>query len=108
MKTGKYILIMVGLMTVLALSGCGNSCEKSAAQRRWDRAIEQARIDAANLSIQQGNLEYARVLLEEIAKSDSPFVDDAAVALNELKLVTEQFVQARLGQDPTAEISLLN
>lgn len=104
MKLKHYILIATAALVVLSVTGCSESHHQAAAERRWDRVMAQARIDAANESIEQGRLAYARALLQEISESDSAFSDEAAEALDRLRLVTEQFAQIR-GMDGMSELN---
>lgn len=108
MKSGyKFILTALAILILLSLAGCSEASREEAAHRRWDRTLEQARIEAAQLSIEQGRLAYARALLEELVDSNSAFSDEAAEALVQIRLVTEQFAQARLGESDKDE-SLMN
>jgi hypothetical protein len=64
--------------------------------------IEKARIDAALESIEQGRLQYAIHILEELIESDSAFSEQARELLKELTSARQEIAKARLGDDMTA------
>jgi len=98
MRYKKYILVTAAVFVVLALAGCSESSNRvSSAERRWDRAMEKARIEAAQQSIEQGRLQYAIRLLEDLVESDSAFADQARQILEQLKTATQEIAQARAG-----------
>lgn len=57
--------------------------------------MEKARIEAAQESIEQGRLEYAVRLLEDLAESDSAFAAQAKQILEQLKAARQEIAQAR-------------
>jgi Tfp pilus assembly protein PilF len=92
----KIILIAATAIAILSLAGCGESSNRvSSAQRRWDRVMEKARIEAAQQSIEQGRLEYGVRLLEDLIESDSVFAGQARQILAELKAAKQEIAQAR-------------
>jgi len=96
MSQNKIILIAVTALVVLSLTGCGESSSRaSSAQRRWDRVMEKARIEAAQQGIEQGRLEYAVRLLEDLIESDSAFAAQAKEILEQLKAAKQEIAQAR-------------
>ena len=100
MKWQNYILLVIVLGAVL-LCGCTESRTR-VAERRWDRVIEKARIDAALESIEQGRLQYAIHILEELIESDSAFSEQAKRLLKELTSARQEIAKARLSDDMTA------
>ena len=95
MNSKHYILFAVVLGLVIVLTGCGECSRSRSAQRRWDRAIEQARIDAAMQSIEEGRLQYAIRILEDLVESGSAFSDQAENILKELRVATQRVAAAR-------------
>lgn len=96
MAQKKIILIAAAALVVLSLAGCGESSNRtSSAERRWDRVMEKARIEAAQQSIEQGRLEYAIRLLEDLVESDSAFAAQAKQILEQLKAASKEIAQAR-------------
>ena len=78
------------------MTGCSESNNRiSSAERRWERVMEKARIEAAQESIEQGRLEYAVRLLEDLAESDSAFAAQAKQILEQLKAARQEIAQAR-------------
>ena len=99
-KWQNYILLVIVLSAVL-LCGCTETRVRTA-EKRWDRVIEKARIDAALESIEQGRLQYAIYILEELIESDSAFSEEAKRLLKELTTARQEIAKARLSDDMTA------
>lgn len=57
--------------------------------------MEQARIDAARQSIDEGRLQYAIRILEDLVESGSAFSDQAEAILKELRAATQRVANAR-------------
>ena len=95
MKFKKYILLAVLLSVVLLQVGCNGTTRTQVAHRRFDRVMEQARIDAALESIERGRLQYAIRLLEDLVESGSAFAPQAEEILKDLRLATQQMAIAR-------------
>lgn len=96
MSHKQFILITVAALVVVSLAGCAESNSRpSAAQRRWDRVMEKARMEAAQQSIEQGRLQYAIRLLEDLVESESAFSEQAKQILEQLKVATQEIAQAR-------------
>ena len=96
MTCQKYILTAVVALVALSLAGCSETSNRSSfAEQRWDRAMEKARIEAAQLSIEQGRLEYAVRLLEDLIHSNSAFAEQARQILSQLKTAKQEIAQAR-------------
>lgn len=105
----QFILITMVVLVMLSLAGCGESNRSIGANRRWQRVLEQARLDAAMQSIEQGRLEYAIRLLEDLIESESAFTERAKQILVELRAVTQEFAQVRaMYKTETKEQSILN
>ena len=95
MKFKKYILLAVLLSVVLLQVGCNGTTRTQVAHRRFDRVMEQARIDAALESIERGRLQYSIRLLEDLVESGSAFAPQAEEILKDLRLATQQMAIAR-------------
>lgn len=67
MKSRNLILLMTVLSMVISLTGCSNSARQEAAERRWQKTIDQARIEAAEISIEEGQMGKARKILEDLS-----------------------------------------
>lgn len=92
----KFILIMLTVFIVLLLVGCGENARMAGAQRRYQRMLENVRMEAAQESIKQGRLDYAIILLEDLADSDSAFADQAREMLDQLRAARQKVAQARI------------
>ena len=108
MKSKNYILLAVVLCVVLLQFGCSESARTQSAQRRFDRVMEQARIDAALEGIEQGRLQYAIRILEDLIESGSVFSDRAKVILRELRFATKQLAAARIADAGTDNLTAIN
>jgi Tfp pilus assembly protein PilF len=107
MAQKKIILIAAGALAVLSLAGCGESSSRvSSTQRRWDRVMEKARLEAAQQGIEQGRLEYAVRLLEDLIESDSAFAEQAKQILAELKAAKQEIAQARAASASSSNVKL--
>ena len=96
MRYKRHILVIAAAFVVLALTGCSESNNRtSSAERRWGRAMEKARIEAAQQSIEQGRLQYAIRLLEDLVESDSAFSAQAKQILDQLRTARQEIAQAR-------------
>ncbi|MEN8126618.1 MAG: hypothetical protein ABFR90_02315 [Planctomycetota bacterium] len=94
-KNSILVAVIVLLLLVL-FTGCGESNIRTAsAHRRFNRVMEQARIDTALESIEQGRLQYAIYLLEDLIESNSAFAGQARQILDELKAARQEIAQAR-------------
>ena len=107
MNRNNYILLAVLLCVVLLQVGCRESARTQSAYRKFDRVMEQARIDAALESIEQGRLQYAIYILEDLIESGSAFSDQAEVTLAELKFATKQFAEARIADSVMGDITAI-
>lgn len=94
MKTQKMILVLMAVTLVLCVTGCFENNRQEAAQLRWQNTIDQARLEAAQASIEHGQLAYAQKVLEDV-KSDSDCADDARQMLSELKFASTQLALVR-------------
>lgn len=107
MKNGHtIILIAVAILVLLSLLGCSETSRKAAAERRWDRTLERARLEAAQAGIKEGRLAYARHILEDCIESQSSCAEQAAAILAELQKTEQQIAQARL--NTSADQSRIN
>ena len=108
MKCKSYILLAVVLCVVLLQVGCTESARSQSAHRRFDRMMEQARIDAALEGIEQGRLQYAIRILEDLIESGSAFSDQAEEILAELQFATKQLAEARIAKVDTQDLAVIN
>ena len=95
MNRKNYILLAVVLCVVLLQVGCSESDRTQSAHRKFERIMEQARIDAALEGIEQGRLQYAIRILEDLIESGSAFSDQAEAILKDLQFATQQLAMAR-------------
>ena len=98
-RFNTHILLAVVLSVLLLQVGCSESSRTQNAQRSFDRVMEQARMDAALESIQQGRLEYAIRLLEYVSQSDSALSEQAKEILKDLRFATQQMAMARENEE---------
>ena len=70
--------------------------------------MEQARIDAALESIEQGRLQYAIHILEDLIESGSAFSDQAEAILKELRFATKQLADARIADTALDDLTATN
>ena len=108
MNRKNYILLAVVLCVVLLQFGCGESVRTQSAHRRFDHMLEQARIDAALESIEQGRLQYAIRILEDLIESGSAFSDQAEAILKELRFATQQMALARNADAALDDLTAIN
>ena len=109
MKRFKIHILLAVVSSVLLLQvGCSESVRTQSAERRFDRVMEQARMDAAMESIQQGRLEYAIRLLEYVAQSNSALSEQAKGILKDLKFATQQMAMAREEEVVPTTLAKLN
>lgn len=70
MRKLTTIMVLIAAAVVLtAVSGCSCNNKQSAAEARWERTMESARLDAARQSLAQGRYEYAKRVLEPCVNS---------------------------------------
>ena len=67
MNKKDIILLLAIAAVVFLLSGCTETSRKDAAERRWQRTIDQARIEAAETSFERGDVGYAKKILEDLS-----------------------------------------
>ena len=108
MKRKNYILLAVVLCIVLLQVGCSESARTQSAERRFDCMLEQARIDAALEGIEQGRLQYAIRILEDLIESGSAFSDQAEAILAELQFATKQLAEARIADANLDDLTAIN
>ena len=108
MKCKNYILLAVVLCVVLLQVGCSESARTRSAHRRFDRVMEQARIDAALEGIEQGRLQYAILILEDLVESGSEFSGQAEEILKELRIATKQLAEARIADAALDDLTAIN
>lgn len=63
--THKKVITIIAFVSVLmAVSGCTESSRKESAQLKWQRTMNQARLEAAQQSLEEGRLVYAERILK--------------------------------------------
>ena len=108
MKTYRVLFLTLAAVFVLMLAGCQEGAQTASAQRRWDRVMEQARIEAAQESIDQGRLAYAKRILEDMVKSNSDFADQARQLLELVESLNQQFAAARTIDTHSTDQTVVN
>ena len=108
MKLKQSIFIMLAVLVVLALVGCGENARMASAHRRYHRMLEQARMEAAQESIEQGRFEYAIALLEDLVETDSAFADQAREMLDQLRTTRKEVAQASMDVSAGLGVIVLN
>jgi Tfp pilus assembly protein PilF len=94
MKTKNYILVIVAVAMALTLTGCFENTRQENAELRWQKTIDQARLEAAQMSIEKGQLTYAQKILEDVSDT-SVVAEDARQILAQLQVANVQLAQAR-------------
>ena len=97
----KMMTIITVVLLVTVVSGCGSGSRKHSAQLRWERTMDQARVEAARQSFEEGRLVYAERVLKECRQcSDpkSPLAGEAQQILAKVQLENERYAAA--GQLP--------
>ena len=84
MNLRKIIMVVIAVCVVVSLTGCTETARRDAAQQRWQKTIDQARLEAARQSIEQGKLTYAQKVLEDVS-CDSTVADNARQMLAQLQ-----------------------
>ena len=102
------IMVLLAALVVLPLVGCSQNARMAGAQRRYQRLMEQTHMEAAQESIQQGRLDYAILLLEELIASDSVYADQAREMLVELRQAQQKVAQARFTNTEGLALTMLN
>ena len=68
----NIIIIFAAALMLTVVSGCLDSSRKESAQLRWQQTMDQARLKAAEQSLDQGQLVYARRILRECDQCSDP------------------------------------
>jgi len=87
MNLQKLIMVVIAVCVVASLTGCTETARRQAAEQRWQKTIDQARLEAARQSIEQGKLTYAQKILEDIS-GDSTALDNARQMLAQMETTT--------------------
>jgi|GEM_PF-1752542 len=70
LSTVKTTFVAVMVLVVVALTGCDmKAAYQQSAEQRWQKTIEQAKLDYARQYIEQGNYQHARLLLDPLVES---------------------------------------
>jgi Tfp pilus assembly protein PilF len=77
-------MVVIAVCVVVLLTGCTETARRDAAQQRWQKTIDQARLEAARQSIEEGKLTYAQKILEDVS-CDSIAADNARQMLAQLQ-----------------------
>jgi len=73
----KITLVIAAGLLLVTVCGCLESSRKESAQMRWQRTMDQARLAAAQQSIEDGRLAYAERILSECGQNSDPASDVA-------------------------------
>lgn len=84
MKLRNILMVVIAVCAVVSLTGCTETARRDAAQQRWQKTIDQARLEAARQSIEEGKLTYAQKVLEDVS-CDSTLADNARQMLAQLQ-----------------------
>lgn len=68
----KTITIIVALLVLGTVSGCLDSNRKVAAQHRWQERLDQAKLESAQQSIENGQWAYAERVLKDCSACTNP------------------------------------
>ena len=98
--TPKRTIMIIALVSVLMfVSGCLESNRKESAQLRWQRTMDQARLEAAQQSLDEGRLAYAGRILEGRQSSDMKAPMKKEVLLLETRIQNENEQFAKVGKE---------
>ena len=95
--TPKKTITIIALVSVLMfVSGCLESNRKESAQLRWQRTMDQARVQAAQQSLEEGRLAYAERILERRQSSGmkAPMTDEVLLLEARIHNEKEKFAKA--------------
>jgi outer membrane protein assembly factor BamD (BamD/ComL family) len=103
MKKTRLIIILA-VLGVISVSGCQDSSRTdSSASRRWQRTVNQAKLQAAQQGLQEGRLMYAQRILTECqsqAEPESRYAEQVSQMLAQIQ--TENNRYAKAGQEITS------
>ena len=98
--TPKNTIMIIALVSVLMfVSGCLESSRKESAQLRWQRTMDQARVQAAQQSLEDGRLAYAERILEGRQSSDMKASMTNEILLLETRIQNENEQFAKAGTE---------
>lgn len=70
LSTVKTTFVAVMILAVVVLTGCDmKAAYQQSAEQRWQKTIEQAKLDYARQYIEQGNYQHAKLLLDPLVES---------------------------------------
>lgn len=94
----KMTLITLAVLVLAVVSGCQDSTNKvSADQLHWQRTINQAKLQAAQQSIEEGRLMYAQRILKECqrdARPDSHYSERVNQMLAQIQVENNRYAKA--------------
>lgn len=103
MKT-KSMIIILAVLVVISVSGCQDSSRTdSSASRRWQRTMNEAKLQAAQQGLQEGRLMYAQRILKDCqsqVEPDSRYAEQVSQMLAQIQ--TENNRYAKAGQEVTS------
>jgi hypothetical protein len=74
--TYKNIMTIVsGILVLTVVSGCLDADRKESSRLRWQRTMDQARLQAAQQSLEEGRLTYAQHVLDGCEQCADPASD---------------------------------
>ncbi|MBL7214122.1 MAG: hypothetical protein ISS71_00425 [Phycisphaerae bacterium] len=68
----NIITLSAAVLVALMVSGCLDSSREQSTQLRWQRTMDQARLQAAQQGLQEGRLVYAQRILKECDQCSDP------------------------------------
>ena len=92
----KMITIIAAVLVLVTVSGCLESGRKESAQLRWQRTMDQAKLEAAQQSLEQGQLAYAEKILDECENSspESPLASEVQQIRERVQHESNQYAKA--------------
>ena len=92
----KMITLIAAVLVLVTVSGCLESDRKESAQLRWQRTMDQAKLEAAQQSLEQGQLAYAERILDECESSDpeSPLANEVQQIRARVQHESNQYAKA--------------
>jgi len=90
------ITFIAAVLVLVTVSGCLENDQKGSAHLRWQRTMDQARLEAAQQSLEQGRLAYAERILKECKHTDpeSPLAVEAQQIRKRVQHESSQYAKA--------------
>ncbi len=68
----KTVTLIAAALILVPLAGCLDSNRKEASQQRWQKTLDQARVEEARQSLEKGQWEYAQRVLDDCTACSDP------------------------------------